>query len=191
LLILSAALAAAYTAGLAAYFLRLALDQKLRYSDGRLVGTSPQAIKNFIVDTSWPRSNEAGRSCPAIFNGASIPDEQAPAQSTPGASSTGQGSSTTIGTTTKTTTSSTPTETSDPFGPAPPECHDESNFPGHADIHEDAVTTFAESATSLWTGYPYGSDDRTLGPDSEKLTHTYVKPMNARVIECLRASLTL
>jgi len=57
---------AAITAGLAAYYIRLA---QLNLID---VETSPQAIKDFIVKTSWSRQDVDNRPRPGIWNSADV-----------------------------------------------------------------------------------------------------------------------
>jgi hypothetical protein len=143
----------------------LARDGDLHYADGTAVEKTPQGIKQFIVDKSWSRYQENGKDLPGIFNDADPPAAQPPPQPTPAPSNTGV----VLSTTATTAATSTPTI----FGPLPPKCHNEANFPGHADIYRGVVIQSAGFACSLWTGTPYGSQDRTLGPNSEKLSHTY------------------
>ena len=57
---------AAITAGLAAYYILLA---QLNLID---VETSPQAIKDFIIKTSWSRGDFEGRPRPGIWNSANV-----------------------------------------------------------------------------------------------------------------------
>lgn len=68
--------AAAYTAGLAAYYLRLAQLRMLNHRSGVRVPNTPQGIKDFIVNqasddpagTAWSRQPVEDEERPGIFN---------------------------------------------------------------------------------------------------------------------------
>lgn len=57
---------AALTAGLAAYYLRMA---QLGFTfDGQQIGTDPQSMKDFIVGGAWSRQDVDGRPRPGVWN---------------------------------------------------------------------------------------------------------------------------
>lgn len=65
---------AAFTAGLAAYLLRMA--QLGATVDGQTVRTDPQSIKDFIVGRSWSRQDVEGRPRPGIWNMADVYEQR-------------------------------------------------------------------------------------------------------------------
>lgn len=61
--------AAALTAGLAAYFLRLRELNLLTHDDGTPVPHTPQGIKDYLLAKSWSRTQDDGIERKAIYNG--------------------------------------------------------------------------------------------------------------------------
>lgn len=180
-------IAAALTAGLAAYFLGLARLDRLHNDDGTRVDGTPLGIKNFMMAQTHSRF---GRNYKGIFNAIDPghefcywnegqvsplsrrqdegPQCVVPSPSTSVSSSSPESSSPAESTTTTESASSaepTTGATDSPSGPTislPPSvgqalsCHDEADFPGHAEIKEATVGYYAGAATSRWTGYRYG-----------------------------------
>ncbi|KAK3720790.1 hypothetical protein LTR37_003453 [Vermiconidia calcicola] len=158
--------AAAYTAGLAAYFIRLAKEGNLKHPDGSPVENSPQGIKDFIVNgrngnpagSAWSRMIAQGQERPGIFNAVDVSEPQCryrPSgsdvqrrQDSAASCISGQGSPTSVQSTSiRSTTEPTPTQ---PLEIQPVVCHDESDFPGHWDIAESAVSLNAFITCGKW-----------------------------------------
>ncbi|KAK3716671.1 hypothetical protein LTR37_006301 [Vermiconidia calcicola] len=158
--------AAAYTAGLAAYFIRLAKEGKLKHPDGSPVENSPQGIKDFIVNgrngnpagSAWSRWAAQGQERPGTFNAIDVSEPQCPYR--PGGSAllrrqdsaasciAGSGSPTSVQSTSiRSTTEATPTQS---LEIQPVVCHDESDFTGHGDIAESAVSLNALLTCGEW-----------------------------------------
>lgn len=161
-------IAAAMTAGLAAYLIRLGQLGQLTDDQVNPRDRSPQGIKDFILEKAFSRY-DTGRA--GIYSNIDLgqpfcrwtdgdsfqqllrrhdDDAKCEAPSTPTAGSSSTASS----------SSSQPTDTQTiSFPPSlgqDLECHDEADFPGHADIKKSLVTYYAASASILWTGRPYG-----------------------------------
>ena len=129
------------TAGLAAFFMELGRLGRLTIPD-----RSPLGIKRFIAENAWSRF-DTGRK--GIYNLAHPENDFCPWPPANAARSLRRDDTT--------STCSAPTVPFTPLQKQPPVCHDEANFPGHADIHQSAVIGNADSACSRWTGSPYGA----------------------------------
>jgi hypothetical protein len=129
------------TAGLAAYFLKMAQLGRLNIPD-----RSPKGIKDFIIDNSFSRFG-TGRN--VIFN--AIDPTQTTCQWNPNQATQR------LLRRDENAQCSAPSVPFVPLQKEPPVCHNEANFPGHADIHEAAVIGNADNACSRWTGSPYGT----------------------------------
>lgn len=149
-------IAAAYTAGLAAYFIRLVQTGQLNHPNGGPVQNSPQGIKDFIVNqangdpagSAWSRMQVENQDQPGIFNAIDINQRQCPynpnedklparADST-ASCITGPGSTLLVlPTSAKPAPPHAPTQT---LQIKPVVCHDASNFKGHGDIAGSAVS---------------------------------------------------
>ena len=174
--------AAAVTAGLAAYFIRLSQLGELRTEDGTAVDGTPLGIKRHIVSTAWARHSSdraPDKIRRGIFNGVnaeqqsctwSAENQALQARRLDGPQCGVQSSSITMSSppsvvspTFKETTLSTtqmrpnPQTTFSPtMEPQNPVCHSEADFKGHADIRKSAVVGRAGDACSRWSGSPYG-----------------------------------
>ncbi|KAK5173746.1 uncharacterized protein LTR77_002427 [Saxophila tyrrhenica] len=155
--------AAAYTAGLAAYFIRLAQKGQLKKADGSPVPNTPLDIKNFVVNSAWSRRIAGDDTRPGIFNGIDIDAPRCPwvpsdSLLKPRAAGTCTSGSP-VPSPTQTTTAKSSTATHQPapsassivpLVPLPVQCHKASNFPGHGDISGSAVSFDAEVTCESW-----------------------------------------
>ena len=149
----SDALAAAMTAGLAAYFLKLAQLGKLHHDDGTAVDVTPQAIKDFIVSKAWSRY---GTPRPGIFNAIDPGQDYCPWNPSSTQPLRRQDDDAQCLVPTSQTPSSTPTPGLKPMVKQGPFCHKEGDYPDHGNVEKSAAVLNAGAACSIWTGNPNG-----------------------------------
>lgn len=186
--------AAALTAGLAAYFIRLGQLGLLNDEQGNPVDRTPLGIKNHIINSARTRFSTPRK---GIYNGIDTSQsfcrwrgadlqqrlrrqqdsEQCavPSSVTSPPKTSTTATSTSISTSSSASTSTSASSISFPSDAAlERNCHNETDFEGHANIKKSLVVDYAAHACRRWTGYPSpGFEDARLGPNSAKVDHTY------------------
>ena len=179
------------TAGLAAYFLRLAQLGRLRYDGIIPVINSPQLIKDYMLAKSWSRQQVEGADRDGIWNVVDLsgeaclwnPDgparvrrgEDGPACLVPLSNLTSSSSATSPSVTASSSSSSsssskTPSETlATPLEVRPMVCNNETDYPGHANIHGSSVMTLANEACSDWRDSLWANLNSSSGQLSQDL----------------------
>ena len=130
--------AAAMTAGLAAYFLKLSRLNLLKNSDGTSVNPSPLGIKSFILNQAFSRQ---GTEFPGIFNAVHPGWEFCPWDPNRATRHLRRQENAQC-----VVPVAKPSTTFAPLDVQKSVCHKKASFPGHADIYGDVVKNYAGSA---------------------------------------------
>ena len=144
--------------------MKLVQNGQLHHPDGSPVENSPQGIKDFIVNTvggdpggsAWSRMPVDNQDRPGIFNAIDINQQQCPYDPTSSSLQPRAASNQAC------VTGPGPIPPTKPLEIQPVSCHDPSNFKGHNDISESAVSFDGEITCTNWINDKIGPNDSPL-----------------------------